>query len=260
MEFKRTRLDERLKNACEGQNIFLIGNGPSLSLHSLEQYSRAGQLFTCNGFASCKKITNISPLLYFLGDPIFRDEKEARLSKFGPKIIEDLVNKYPYTTLFTSDGVADGLISWASRLFDENEGTLHILESNFRGGAIVGGFDLQLEKGIQDYQNILVLMLQVALYLKPKNIYLDGFDFSTILTYPTKKMVAHFYDSDKSISWRDQKDPRGASQLEFFRSCFFTLSQIESIREIATKLGINIINLSGASMLEAFTKQRWTSI
>lgn len=234
----------------KGQVVHLLGCGPSLATVELRQLAKTGRLFVCNGFAH-SGIQCIYPMLYFLGDPLYGDIEY--LASEG--IIEKIALIYTHVTIFTSEGLAEVIGNYAARACKELDSTMLLLSSKFVGGSPCGPFKCTLSEGLEHYQNILVLMLQVAIFMNAKRICLHGFDFGNILGYPLNVDRHHFYSESHELQWDcSHHDEPGLKQLEFFRSAYLTLAQLVSLKEFAREKAIQIANHSPTTILETFDK------
>ncbi len=215
---------------------------------------RSRHTFLCNNFANCKSSHDLHPLLYFLGDPAYANMSTYQAGGNSENLLEDIAAHFPYTTIFTSSAIAKAIDSYASASLSIGKKDLRIMHSPFRGGNLLGPFDYEICNGLEHFQNILVLMLQVAIFLGFTDINLYGFEFSSILTYPLQTGWHHFYSRQNENQWGDCKDSdiTGVDQLEFFRSCFFTLAQLKNIRDHADSNGVKISNYTPGSLLKIF--------
>jgi len=248
----------RLSNChCQmlgGQTIHLIGNGPNLDLTTLKKLT--GKIFTCNGFALSNEASEIAPMLYFLGDPICGTE--GFLAR--KRLLENIIVKCPYAHIFTSEEIARSIFSyWHRSELATKIGPPRILYSPYTGGGPPrSSYRLDLGNGLEDYQNVLVLMIKVALFMGAAEICLHGFDFSSILRYPHRQGKQHFYENEKTPQWHCSTlnhTDNGHRQIEFFRSSYLTLVQLSNLRVLSERKGVKITNYNKNSLLEVFEKR-----
>lgn len=253
----KTKLHQGHRSLLNNKTVSIIGNATDITENLLNNLAKDSQLFVCNHFAKADWKQTPQPFIYFLGDPDFGSVDVAHKDKdiaILPKLISI---KYMYTPVFTSEGIMQGI----DAIMKEIHGRIlpiNYLYANYRGGGKLGDFDYELQNGLQEYQNVLVLMLQAAIYMGAKNINLYGFKFSNILTYPLNKKRHHFFDEKEVWQWRGYKENTEISpsaQIIFFRDNYCTLMQLQKINEHAKKKGINITNYTPDSLLAIFDKK-----
>jgi len=242
----KRRLRAAEKNIFRNQKHVLIGNGASLNPKILESLKNC-ITYTCNGFWKGECHSSFFPTFYCLGDPAYSNSElyPGDLDKF----YSGLINKYPFTTILTSQGIAERIIQqtsgsatkpnilWApfsERFYDEHK------------------YSLRLHEALEPFQNVLVLMLQYACYFGAREIELHGFDFTSIFLHAfVDENSSHFYDKGieghKGLSLRRPKDIE--SLVLCFNRNLILSCQLARMRNTLKECGASLVNLSDTSLL-----------
>ncbi len=149
----------KLKNIYSGNRCFIIGNGPSLKIDDLEKISNEITM-GCNGIIELYEKVNWRPTCFFFGDAIFI-KKNVRTIRDIDTIMSNC--KLAFTNII-------------SELYDEYNGKYNNLY--FFYGKRGLQFSEKIEEVIYQGYTTLYEMLQVAIYMGIKKIYLLGVDFS----------------------------------------------------------------------------------
>jgi len=249
-----TRLQSRHQSLLKKRTVSIIGNAGDITERLLHKVSRSSVLFVCNQFAMANWEVVPQPYLYFLGDPRYGSIDTSQPNDDIAKLPSLMAAKFSYTPIFTSEGILNcfnrAMMDLHGRLFP-----ISYIYAPYRGGKL-GDYDYQLQDGLQEYQNILALMLQAAIYMGATNIKLYGFKFSNISNYPLEKDRHHFFDEDKVFQWRHKDNSTIASleQVAFFRDNWFTLMQLYNIGQAAIAKGIRLTDFTPNSLLAVFDR------
>ena len=217
----------RLKTGKE--RCFIIGNGPSLKdvdLHLLE----SEDTFVTNWFY--KHNTDFSSKFYLAVDTAF-------FSGEGFDYVKDVYKKYPEMKFVLKYEAYKKEPS-----FWEMERTFFIFPKLFQYANYIR-FDC--EKNMTACINVLLQCIQVALYMGYKKIYLLGCDFNQY----AQLRPNHFYDSDLDRTSSMGEDARWSSMAHFHHY---------ALQKVAKKLGVEIINLTESSLIDAYPKDSLSNI
>jgi hypothetical protein len=189
----------RLKESLSaGSTCIILGNGPSLRDSIpivLEQAAKEGcSIFACNAFYQIEFAKSIRPTFYVLGDPVFESDEYIYNLR---EIFREIVEAYPGVVFLTSQNIGLHLYNKLTPLEDHY---CKIYYSAFSWYMAPGKYSFRLDKCIEPYQNVLLLMLQYAIFLGFKKILLYGFDLSNSHDYH-KKSVQHAVNKDV-YKWR----------------------------------------------------------
>lgn len=154
--------NKKLKNVFAGERCFIIGNGPSLTVNDLEKVKNEITM-GCNGIIDLAKICDWKPTCFFFEDSIFvRDRIKNR------EQLEILLGycKYAFTTL-------------KNNLYEkydmQYEKLYYLYPYRILGNMF---FSNDISEKIYSAGTTLYTMMQVAVYMGIKEIYLLGVDFS----------------------------------------------------------------------------------
>ncbi|RXW47914.1 hypothetical protein CYQ79_09365 [Enterococcus faecium] len=151
---------EKLKNKFLGETCFIVGNGPSLTMEDLELI-KDKDCFAANLIFKIFDKTQWRPKYYFIQD---------RYADTG-NVLDDIDLEY----MFIGD------YYWRVRgMHNPNAICIHSEQS-------VGGknikFSEDISKSIVSHETVTYSMIQAAVYMGYKKIYLLGMDHSYTLTY-----------------------------------------------------------------------------
>lgn len=160
----------------KNKSCILIGQGPSLLSH-LQAINQSVSLngsiiFACNTYFYCKNGDLPIPNFYVLGDPVFQNDKYiSNLTE----IFSSIVNRYPGINFLTSSNIAKHIYL---KLLPSNSAPCRIIYAPFGDHLIKNTYSFRLDINIEPYQNILLLMIQFAVYLGFADLHLYGFDLT----------------------------------------------------------------------------------
>ena len=221
----QTKRMERLKDSCEGERCFLIGNAPSLTFDDLKKL-KGEKTFGCNSLCLAFKELGFSTTYYFFGNwEVYTKHKE---------IIDSmkLENVFYRSHFFC---MMERLPVWEKSIpFN------YYPHLNYEGGK-VRKFSEKPYKKVYDGYTIVYVMMQVAVFMGFKEIYILGVDCD----YSHGKNNNHFAGSesekvsDRLANWGNRKMSEG----------------FERAREYAEGHGIRIYNCSRGGKLEVFERK-----
>jgi hypothetical protein len=218
----------RLKeNFSASKTCIILGNGPSLrrSIPIICDNASRGAIpiFACNTFYEIDFAKSIRPTFYVFGDPVF--ESDDYISNLK-EIFDNIVDSYPGVVFLTSQKIG---IHLYNKLIELNHRYFKIYYSPFSGFITPGRYSFSLEKCIEPYQNVLLLMLQYAIFMGFKEILLYGFDLTNSHDYH-KKSEQHAVKKDV-YKWR--RLPAEISKDESHRKKATVLIQLKTLLKSA---------------------------
>jgi hypothetical protein len=242
----KRRLRAAEKNIFRNQKHVLIGNGLSLNPKILESLKNC-ITYACNEFWEGECHNSFFPTFYCLGDPAYADPNlyPGDLDYF----YSGLINKYPYTTILASQGIAERIIQQTSGSTTQP----NILWAPFSDSySDDHQYSLRLHEALEPFQNVLIFMLQYACYFGAREIELHGFDFTSIFLHAfVDQNSAHFYDKGiecrNGLSLRKPKDIESLV-LHFNRNLVLSC-QLARMRNTLKECGASLVNLSDTSLL-----------
>lgn len=164
---------EIYKNIHKGERCFLIGNGPSLNIRDLEILRSNGEItFGCNKISLLFDKTVWRPEYYFIAEYIvYRDEYEhLKENEYSVKFVREFFNMgdCPYP---------EGIHAYKGILGREK--------------YIYPQFSYDMVAGLYGSRTVMYDMIQAAVYMGFREIYLLGVDFS----FGEDGQSSHFVDN-----------------------------------------------------------------
>lgn len=210
---------KQYKNIHKGEDCFVLGNGPSLRKEDLDRLHRIGAIsMASNGIYKVFDATKWRPNYYVIGDAIVYEKNKDMLPMDATYFIRD----------FYGNSGLDGNVAWY----------------NSKGEKFYPGypkFSDDLVLGVYGGRTVTYDMLQIAVYMGFRNIYLIGVDFS----WGEDGKSTHFYASK-------QEDRMVKNAVEY-------RDEVEhaylSARYYADSHDINIYNATRGGNLEVFERK-----
>ncbi|WII71832.1 DUF115 domain-containing protein [Bdellovibrio sp. 22V] len=227
---KIVQRNESYKNKHEGQSCIIFGNGPSLK--SFDVSGTKGHFtFVVNYFFKSNAFPTLQPDYYALIDELFYEGEIAAT--------KEAIKKYPQCTfLFKSKCLkSDFLRSFAM--------TSSKAIVTFNQKALVdSSVHYDMTKNFTASINVINHCIQCAIYMGFKRIYLVGCDFNSF----TSNKMQHFYENKN-----DEKALSLGDELKFYAEvCYHHYA----LNKLARGIGIEIINATPNSLLDAYPKGR----
>lgn len=221
---------KKLKNKFEGERCFIISTGPSLTMEDVELL-KDEYTFGVNGIVNIMDKMSYSPTFYAINDGIVYEKlrEKIKASHFQYAFIGDWKMKKEYFQ-------DKEWIRFPLHVFDY---FIHYPECNYATKR----FSDNAYKRVYDGFTITYSVLQLAVYLGFKQIYLIGSDcnyakgIKSLTDYRTEKEIA-----------------KGNSQGEKMIQGF------EVAAEWARKHNVEICNVTRGGMLEAFPRKQLEDI
>ena len=233
----------KLKNIHCGERCFIIGNGPSLRIEDLDRLEKENTL-AANKIFQLYGRTLWRPTYYFSDDPfviktafptkeaykdVIRQSKAAftstRRKMFEYRDDEDMKNVFYYKTV---NNLADGRPS----------------------------FSEDCAKAVYTSYSITYTMLQFAVYMGFKKIYLLGIDHN----YSKEKNIKGEIIENKSVRNHTAYMDDNNFDLEHIPEIGIMNLGYESAKEYADKNHIDIYNLTRGGKLEVFPRKKLEDI
>lgn len=237
IEFKRyqnsedSRYIKALKNSCDGERCFIIGNGPSLTREDLSLLVNE-KTFAFNRIYQMYQYTDWRPTYYMVTD-------SSITQKMNKEEVRELDTKYAF---------------FKSKKLVQKYGNQNAHQILLKGVAAVNkrrAIMRNLSEDVSQYfsiaQSVAIQALELAFYMGFKEIYLLGIDHSYAVEIKTdgkkrvnKDIESHFKeDEDKSlyVSYKD------ALTREF-----------ETCKRYANQHGVKVVNVTRGGKLEVFER------
>lgn len=215
-----------LKNKHDGERCFIVGNGPSLTMSDLELIKNE-DCFAANLIFRIFDKTNWRPKYYFILD---------RYADTG-----DALDSIQIDHMFIGD------YYWRVRgVNNSNALCVHSVRS-YTGEKI--GFSEEISDVIIAHYTVTYAMIQAAVYMGYKEIYLLGMDHSYALTYDSKGNVTE----DKTVTshiFEDKNPNEVIANIEGMNKAYI------GARDYAICHDIKIVNVTRGGKLEWFPRMR----
>lgn len=214
---------QRFRNIHAGERCFIIGNGPSLTPSDLD-IIKDEISFSCNKIYKIFDKTKWRPFYYVVDHRDFVKDDSYN-------IINTAVAKAKFVAIEFEKKLAKPYLNTDVILMKEKT-TLHDLRPEW---------NLKVDEYIGAGHTVTFLMVQLAIYMGFKKIYLIGNDCSYLSTIENANAGNnHFYESDnEKISSKD---------------AYNLFYAFESIRKCAQDNGVEIYNATRGGALEIFER------
>ncbi len=226
------------KNKHKGERCFLVGNGPSLKVSDLEGLQAKGEItFGCNLVTKIFDDTTWRPDYYFLIDRI--------CAKYRSEEINDAIGNIPLFTNITTYNIFRNKPSNPVILYNIAKDEYKVKNS-------------PLAYYIPSGSTVMSLMIEMAVYMGFKDIYLIGCDATSTFSGNT-----HFINdyTDEKLKKRDAKKiidrmrrlgVKGDDYEKFFLDGSFKAYTL--LKEHAKKHNVNIYNATRGGALEVYER------
>lgn len=246
--------------AKQGEELVILGNGPSLNdtmQHNLS-FLQARHLLAVNFAANTPIFTELKPKFYMLTDPHFFVRMEQENVKqlwinFAEKVDWEM-------TLFIPTKIKQSG-EWFSLL--KRNKSITICTYNMtpvEGFCWFENFTYSHRLGMPRPRNVLIPSLMQAIAMRYKTVYLAGADHSWLKTLSVdddNRVVSiqpHFYKEAKSEEERIKKDYMSIPLHQVLESMYIAFRTYHTIRRYADYQGVEILNITPDSFIDAFKK------
>ena len=214
-----------LKDSAKGKKCYIVGNGPSLTMEDLELI-KSEDCFASNLIFKIFDKTNWRPKYYFILDR-YADTK-------------DVLNSIDLDYLFVGD------YFWKYRgMKNKNAICIHT-ERNRNKNDI--GFSVDATKVLYSHFTVTHAMIQMAVYMGYKKIYLIGMDHNYSLEYDSNGKIISNSDI-KSHVFKDEKPADVVANIEGMNKAYI------ACRKYCDDNNVEIYNSTRGGKLEWFKRK-----
>jgi len=220
-----------VKNSRKGGAVYILGNGPSLNNFNIENiYGK--EVITMNFFYLHPDLDKFNIVAHCIGEP------------FGPAWpnTDGMVNKTPAETFWFNISAKE----FCGRMY-KNKTIYYYLPGVATTFNVLR--DSDLSRPTLQYQSTSQMAIMVAMHLGYEKIYLLGLDHDWLVT---RGYSPHFYNEDKDDPAVPKADFSEISYLNMINITKNLFDVYESIKTIASKKNIRIVNLSRPTFLDVF--------
>jgi hypothetical protein len=224
-----------LKNQHQNKRAFILGNGPSLRIKDLDMLENE-ITFASNKIYLCFNETKWRPTYYFVEDDLVFKQNYEKL-----KNLKGFTKFFPSFTKRFRDTIDDGIYYRLN--FKPHNKNFPQLSINPIDGFYWGS-------------TVIYSMVQMALYMGIKEIYLLGVDFT--FTIPKSKNINSIGRNDLICEGElnhFHKDYRKIGEKWNMPNLDIQLKVFKKLKEYANKNGIEVYNASTNSKLKFFEKK-----
>lgn len=228
---KKLKKNQIYKNKHNGERCFILGTGPSLNLLSNIQINNLCKetVFGTNSMYKAEIVSSVVPKYYALLDNLYWAEWSQTFS--------DVVGRYKHKPpIFITDIRASNFAENA------NNASQHLLVHSKK--YPINEMSDNLESNIFAAMNVISYSILTAMYMGFKDIYLLGCDYNAFCTAGK----GHAYDDKSELA---QTDYNLAFYLKFY---WITTEFHYLIAKLAKARGVNVINLTPGSLLDAYPR------
>lgn len=248
--------------ASEGDELVILGNGPSLNdtMERQTSFLKSRHLLAVNFAANTPIFTELKPCFYMLTDPVFfnrmeLDNVQTLWRNFAEKVDWDM-------TLFIPTKVKR-----KGKWYKNVTTNSHISICTYNMTPVEGlnwfeNFIYSHGMGMPRPRNVLIPSIMQGIAMQYKTIYLAGADHSWLKTLSVddeNRVVSiqpHFYKEDKKEEERIKVDYMKIKLHEVLESMYIAFRTYHTIRRYADHRGTNIINITPDSYIDAFPKAK----
>lgn len=236
----------RFKDIHKGKRAFVIVNGPSLKAQNLELLENE-LTFVVSGFYKHEVIKKWQPTYYSILDKAFFDGSESSKSFFKE------INRYISKSIFFiplfrgyNRNQELGLLPDKSRVF-------------YIATAGTPNQNIDMTSVVQSFQSVSAFSLSQAIYMGCSPIYLLGFDHDYLANRGFEK---HFYEGN-TIPGLERKNKPLSEMFPYdgeMMSCYKLWQNYKSLKLIAEKKNIEILNATNGGYLDVFPRVEFEKI
>lgn len=211
----------------KGERCFILGTGPSLNHLTPEQTALLENeiTFGVNSLYKARVADNITPKYYALMDNIYWGRSSYTFAEVSNRYRDN-------APVFITD------IRAKEFTFDKTR-SIFLYAKNYPTKEV----RYDLTRNISITMNVVGFSILAAMYMGFKEIYLLGCDYNSFCS----RVSSHCYD-DKS-----EYEKSGVNNLSFYLKYYHLTTEFHYlIAKTARKNGINIINLTDGSLLDAY--------
>lgn len=246
----------------------VLGNGPSLndSLQHHLAFIRQTELVVVNSFALTDLFLDLKPQNYALHDPSYFFRTGTSVRTDIQQTIDVLIQAVNWPMNLYVPRRAKN--SYLTRQIEAGNPGIRVIYYNY---TVVTGFQglrhwlYRRNLGMVQSQTVLMAALFLMVNRRFGEVYLFGADQSwheqirVTETNEFQMQNLHFYDKGKAIAYAPTYNAgqgRGFAMASQFLSLYKVFRGYEVLRDYANGLGVNVLNASSKSYIDAFDRVR----
>lgn len=246
--------------ANTNDELMILGNGPSLNntMQNHKDFLLSRHLLAVNFAANTPIFTELRPKFYMLTDPHFFVRMEQENVK---QLWENFAKKVDWDmTLFIPTKVKRCGEWFSLAKSNKNISICTYNMTPIEGLQWFENLAYNHRWGMPRPRNVLIPSLMQAIAMQYKKVYLAGADHSWLKTLSVdddNRVVSiqpHFYKEAKSEEERIKKDYMSIPLHQVLKSMYIAFRTYHVIRRYAEYRGVEILNITPDSFIDAFKK------
>ena len=246
--------------ANTNDELVILGNGPSLNntMQNHKDFLLSRHLLAVNFAANTPIFTELRPKFYMLTDPHFFVRMEQENVK---QLWENFAKKVDWDmTLFIPTKVKRCGEWFSLAKSNKNISICTYNMTPIEGLQWFENLAYNHRWGMPRPRNVLIPSLMQAIAMQYKKVYLAGADHSWLKTLSVdddNRVVSiqpHFYKEAKSEEERIKKDYMSIPLHQVLKSMYIAFRTYHVIRRYADYRGVEILNITPDSFIDAFKK------
>ena len=237
---------KQFENKHKGERCFLVGNGPSLTAEDLTTLHKHSEVsIACNAIRKIFHKTPWRPKYYMVGDPM--------IYEYQCEMLADTEAEYKFLREFND--MLLGNTTEIAQVLERSKGQIvHYRQIHAVRNDGTTCFSPDASRGIYALSTVMYPMIQMAVYMGFKEIFLIGVDGDVTTPKQPEDYLSekrHFYDDDKDLVFL-QSARTFVHNNEL--SSIYTAKAYDQAEKYTREHGIRILNATRGGKLEAFER------
>lgn len=241
--------NKKYHNIHCGERVFIVCTGPSINTQNIEKLKNE-HVIAVSGFCLHNSCKIIDPEYYCV--PTFEESYTKELATERLTRIVRLTERAQFFYSTHEKNVVESIDEYNSR---------NVNYLSFKAIEDFEFWDVDLCNSIPFSQSVSIMALMIAIYMGFSEIYLVGVEHDSLFT----GQYNHCYENQKSVDAFNNYDLKGDYlKANNFTSEIFSLSNLWKqyiyMREIASRMNINIYNATKGGILDVFERKEFEKL
>lgn len=252
--------NKELKNLYRGQRCFVLGNGPSLNTEDLTQLQNE-YVFTVNQCMRRSDFKDIKTNFHFWADPIFYNSDMSKAENI------EMLDVFRRVNAGNSNPKCFIPIAGKKFVLENHLDKIADFYYFYPSQAMYPGMkkDFKFESNAPAFGTVVQYCIAMAIYMGFTQIYVLGIDGTGIITNinsALKNDVSKSYGYEMTLNEKKrlQAMMENSSIEAFVRTYLQELVGYRYLREYCEKRGIELVNCSSHSAIQALPKRSLESV
>ncbi len=272
-----SRRPSRLRETDElPAEAVILGNGPSLGdfIRTHEQFLHNKTRICVNHFAISEEYEKVKPQVYLISAPEFflKDEFEP-YAKRKQVTWDAIASKTNWPMLVYAPMFAKSLSGWQARFKSHKHISIRYFNNTpVEGLNAVNLWAMKRQLAMPRPHNVVIPCIAVAIFIQRKKLYLVGVEHSwlqeLIVDDENEVLLTHKHFYDKQAA-KVHEGPKPETPIPMFKGIkmekrklhevlekfYLSFKSYWEIKPYAEQQGVEIINITSGSYIDAFEKQ-----